>query len=245
MMNRNSALIWLPKIEALGLPTPKTIIIPYDHNIFIAMLEGEGRPKTFEPTIEAVKNACGKIGYPCFIRTDLASAKHDGPASYLAINDTIIKQILARTVEDNEMKFWLSGEPPVAFLVRKFLFLDAPFKAFNGLPIAREWRLFANPEKLICFHPYWPKEAIKFYGKEPKYWEKQLADHHYKPSKFKNLETMAIQAAKACGGEWSVDFAMDILGKWWLIDMAVKQDSWHWKDCKFAPPPQEMRSARS
>jgi len=233
-MNRNSALIWLPKIEALGSPTPKTIIVPYNQNEFVAFLEGEGKPETFEPTVEAVKKACESIGYPCFFRTDLASAKHGGPDSYLINGGYNIKKVIARTVEDNEIKFWPTAEPPVAFLIRKFLFLDASFKAFHNFPIGREWRLFANSEKLICFHPYWPKETIKFYGKEPKYWEKQLADHHSKPSKFKDLEDMAIQAARACGGEWSIDFAMDRLGKWWLIDMAIMEDSWHWKDCKFA-----------
>jgi hypothetical protein len=230
-INRNSALIWLPKIEALDLPTPKTIIVLYDHNKFVAFLEGEEGPEIFDPIVEKVKKACEEIGYPCFIRTDLASAKHDGPDSYLANNNGTIKRILGRTVEDNEIKFWPTGQSPIAFLVRKFLYLNAPFKAFHDLPIAREWRLFANPEKVICFHPYWPKEAIKFYGKEPRYWEKQLADLHMKPSKFKDLESMAIQAARTCGGEWSVDFAMDILGKWWLIDMAIKQDSWHWPGC--------------
>jgi hypothetical protein len=233
-MNRDSALVWLPKIEALGLPTPKTIIVPYNHNEFVAVLEGEQKPEIIEPVAERVKTACQEIGYPCFIRTDLASAKHDGPDSYLAINDGIIKRILGRTVEDNEMKFWLTGEPPIAFLVRKFLKLDASFKAFGGLPIAREWRFFASGDELICAHPYWPKEAIKFRGKPPGHWEMQLADHHVKPSSFKNLENMAIKAAKECGGEWSIDFAMDRIGTWWLIDMATKEDSWHWPGCKFA-----------
>jgi len=63
------------------------------------------------------------------------------------------------TIEDNEMKFWMSEEyPPAAFMVREFLDLDASFKAFGGLPIAREWRIFASPEKVICYHPYWPAE---------------------------------------------------------------------------------------
>jgi hypothetical protein len=57
-MNRNSALIWLPKIEMLGIPTPKTIIVPYDHNDFVCLLEGEGKPESVELIVEEVKKAC-------------------------------------------------------------------------------------------------------------------------------------------------------------------------------------------
>jgi len=39
---------------------------------------------------------------------------------------------------------------------------------------------------------------------------------------------MALRAVRAVGkGSWSVDFALDANGKWWLIDMALAADSWH------------------
>jgi hypothetical protein len=45
------------------------------------------------------------------------------------------------------------------------------------------------------------------------------------------LKEMAIKAATVCGGDCSVDFAMDNSGKWWLIDMAQAECSWHWPSC--------------
>ena len=47
-----------------------------------------------------------------------------------------------------------------------------------------------------------------------------------------DLKAMAIQAARACGGGvWSVDFCQDDARKFWLLDMAVAQDSYHWPGC--------------
>lgn len=230
-MNRNSALIWLPKVEELGIRSPKTRVITYSHHDLVGVLEGEKSSHTIISLLASIGDACLEIGYPCFLRTDLASAKHSGPSSYLITNIQSIQRILYRTVEDSEMKFWLTF-PPEALLVRQFLKLDASFSAFDGLPIAREWRLFSDGEKILCAHPYWPKETIKFKGKPPKYWKKQLADHHVRPSKFNDLKKIAIRIARACEGRWSIDFAMDIYGIWWLIDMATMEDSWHWPGCK-------------
>ena len=185
------------------------------------------------PVIDDIAKACDKIGWPCFLRTDLGSAKHSGPSCYLLTDKETIKKKLFTLAEDQEMKFWMQGPPPAVFMVRQFLDLDYSFVAFDGLPISREWRIFANPDGLICAHPYWPEHAIKgnFHGKTPKGWTKQLKGHHREPGCMPELISMAIRAAKVCDGEWSVDFAMDKAGKWWLIDMAVKDDSWHWPGC--------------
>jgi D-alanine-D-alanine ligase-like ATP-grasp enzyme len=42
------------------------------------------------------------------------------------------------------------------------------------------------------------------------------------------LSAMALKAVQAIGEHcWSVDFAQDEAGKWWLIDMARAESSWH------------------
>ena len=246
MINKNSALIWLPKIEATGLPVPKTVTVPYEHEQIVTFLEGGGDKSNLDSLRETIALACTEIGYPCFLRTDLASAKHMGPGWYLATGPEDLNRVILRTVEDNEKKFWfesmVKGGGPQAFMVRQFLDLDHSFTAFRGLPISREWRMFAGPDGLICGHPYWPKESIEFWeGTEtPRDWESRLAEHHREPDNFKELTDMAVQAVKACGGgEWSVDFAMDKSGKWWLIDMALKEDSWHWPGCPHGPAPEQ------
>ena len=234
-MNRNSALIWLPKIEAAGLPTPKTIIVPYDHRFFVGGMENHIDLRVSMKTLaDLVKDGCNRVGeYPVFIRTDLGSAKHSGSSAYQINKFQEITGVIYRLIEYQELKFWLEEEPPEALMVREFLRLDASFTAFHGLPISREWRFFADGEKVRCFHPYWPVDVIKNnVGHEE--WdtaENVLKDHHTIPDCFESLAEMAIMAAGCVGGDWSVDFAMDKSGKWWLIDMALAKDSWHWPGC--------------
>ena len=230
-MKTNSALEWLPKIIEAGIKTPKTQFIPYDHNDIVCMLEG-GKSKTINKLWKIVFETCNKQGFPAFIRTDLASAKHGGISSYLITRNEDIGRVIWRTVEDNELKFWIGDEHPKALMIREFLQLETAFIAFHGLPISKEWRYFANEKEVICHHPYWPKFAIKFFEEAPeiKGWQKKLNDL-YKIDYYDILAPIAIQAAKVCGDNCSVDFAMDINNNWWLIDMAKAENSWHWLNC--------------
>lgn len=234
-LSPNSAVYWLNRIQsALSTWVPKSIIVPYDHQRVVDVMEGAGKYPEWPSVIDAVHNAAAEIGYPVFIRTDLASAKHDGPRAYKANNASEINKILCRTVEDNELKLWMNPEQPQAFVVRQFLELDSLFNAFGGLPIAREWRLFVSTE-LLCAHPYWPEDAIDFYVDEPIEWRQGLAELHEPPPEREWLELVrqALTAVSLCdkAEAWSVDFARDKSGKWWLIDMAVAEQSWHWPDC--------------
>lgn len=235
-MSRNSALLWLPPIEKAGLPVPRTIIVPYDH--FSAMGEIEGDDAEELPRlIDVVTAAAKEIGYPVFLRTDLSSAKHGGLEACSAKDESEITRATVLTIEDNEMKFWLEPHGPSAFMVREFIDLDSGFSAFGGLPIAREWRFFVRGGEPCCHHSYWPEDSVEFWEEEePKGWREILADHHREPAEIEALQAQALLAAAACGGGfWSVDFAMDKTGKWWLLDMAHGADSWHWPDCPHAP----------
>jgi hypothetical protein len=236
-MNRNSALIWFPKIREAKLPVPKTVFIPYNHRLLSAFLEdgsGPGGKAELDSVVADVAGACHAIGFPCFLRTDLAAAKHDGPSSYLIGSDGEILKRIAATIFDNEMKFWPETQPE-ALMVRRFLDLDSRFVAFGGFPVSREFRFFADSKSVLCYHPYWPEEAIKFYGvQEPEGWQTGLRELCIiTDDDVRALKEMAIRAAIVCGGEpWSVDFAREKNGKWWLTDMAVAADSYHWEGCE-------------
>jgi hypothetical protein len=95
-MDRNSATVWLPAVEQSGANFPRTIMIEYDHNDIIRFQDGE-YPQTMHDLFAKMVAACEKIGWPCFIRTDLASAKHDGPSSYLAKGFTSLRNCIAAT----------------------------------------------------------------------------------------------------------------------------------------------------
>ena len=229
-VNLNSSLYWLPRIEAAGLPSPATVIIRYNHAKAVAVLEGAASYQA-RRVVTGIRQAIDTItGLPAFIRTDLASAKHNGPNDYL-LKGTSREEILTvfwRTVEATEMKLWLSPFQPRAVLVRQFLHLNTSFRAFGGHPIAREWRYFSQDALLVCRHFYWPEEAIKFWENlpPPQGWRKQLKALAQPPPPA--LDKLAARAAQALSpGAWSIDFAQDRQGKWWLIDCALAADSWH------------------
>jgi hypothetical protein len=69
----DSMLIWYPKIKDLPIPKPKTewLIL---NEAELKSLINENVPDFL---VKRVKPLCDKMGYPCFLRTDLASAKHD------------------------------------------------------------------------------------------------------------------------------------------------------------------------
>lgn len=221
-----SALYWYPRIESL--PTPKTILIPFDWNDIIRALDGEA----VDWHREELEAAGETLGYPVFLRTDLTSAKHSGPSVYRIESREEFAQKMWLTLEDNAMK----DQAPSAWMVREWLDLDAPFAAFDEHPIANEWRFFASPTKIHCRHFYWPTAAMQFwnrFGGEPEGWREALRKMNSRNPPLRLYEWAKV-AASVCQDfpTWSVDFAKDKSGKWWLIDMAQASSSWHPERCQ-------------
>jgi hypothetical protein len=89
---------------------------------------------------------------------------------------------------------------------------------------------FVSQESVLCSHFYWPEEAFARELVLPQDWRSQLANLSLEPvaPEMKMLESLSLTAARAIGHDsWSVDWAQDIHGKWWLLDMAMAVDSWH------------------
>lgn len=231
MKNPNSATIWLPAIEAAGLRVPKTIMVPYNHASTACFIDdGSGKQEDWDAVVWGVREAASTIGYPVFIRTDLSSAKHRGIKAIRATCRDMIERCLAETIIDNEMKFGFGDIGPTHIMVRQWLNLHHTFTAFRGLPIAREWRFFVDGERVICCHPYWPEGAVEEGAPSVDCWRGLMGELNARPPM--GIDELAVIAAKACGGDrWSVDFAVDYVGDWWLIDMARMERSWHWPGC--------------
>jgi len=255
----NSALYWLPRITDAGLPVPRTETIEIDPDLVWLSL-GAWEDDTGDKK-EAIKSASAQhqiilgaarsFGFPVFIRTDKGSAKHEGPESYRADTEEEVARVVARTI-NHEMEHDLVGERfPAAILVREWLHLNSAFTAFGGTRIAREFRFFVEGERLWCSHFYWPEDAVRFEPADnpPEDWRERLdglrkietlSDTHLPAW---NAWNMALLAGRACPDhpKWSVDFAEDMNGKWWLIDMAIAERSWHPKDC---PNHEEIKTPR-
>jgi len=235
-INKNSLLHWFPKIKNLGIPVPDTRTIEVSHGELIRILDGDASGvKRYIPLIKKTIEELG--GPPVFMRTDHTSAKHDYINSCFLEKDdekTILNYIY-RLIEFSEMA-GIVGLPCNAIVVREFLDLEYGFRAFNSLPIARERRYFIRNGKVQCHHPYWPEEAIRFWkNTPPENWREKLRElNHETDEEVKLLSEYALKVAKVMDGYWSVDFAMAKNGKWYLIDMALGEMSWHPEKCPYA-----------
>lgn len=109
----------------------------------------------------------------------------------------------------------------------------------HNLEIEPSHSYFANGVKVCnCHHPYWPKEAIRTPNKEN--WE-EILNKQNKESKqeIELLSNYCLMVSEVLDGYWSIDFAYGQDKKWYLIDCAEGDHSFHWLDCEFCP--EEMR----
>ena len=230
-MNPNSLLVWFPKVEALRLPRPRTKIVKVGWRFLTNLYDGK---RLSANTVSEIKEAAEEIGYPLFMRTDLVSAKHSWRDScYVPSQDDLLPHIGA--LVDFEGCCFMMGEPSSAIVLREYVPLSAAFTAFQGMPVARERRYFAEGGKVLCHHPYWPQGAIEEAHHSdalPDDWKQRLAAiNEEDEAEIAELSGYAEGITSVLAGAWSVDFAYASAGKWLLIDMALAAQSWHPEEC--------------
>jgi len=236
-LNPNSARYWLSATRAVAdeyddLHVPETRVVEFDFMDALAFLDGQ-KPSEF-PYGELDSAACD-LGWPVFIRTDLTSAKHDGLSAVQADDADDVVPVGSQLVSACAHK----SMRPSAFLVREWVDIEAWFTAFDGLPIGVEFRAFATPDEHLCTHYYWPESSIQRASGPRHVWTRQreeAAASRRPPWLPAAARGAAFEADFQHGIDdperaWSVDFARDERGRWWLIDMALAEDSWH-PDCE-------------
>lgn len=250
-----SMMFWFPLIVG-KVCTPATAFVPLPKDVEAWM--DSGIPKDF---IEKLRETVDKegFGYPVFMRTDLLAGKHSWTETCYVARPELIGGNCYRLIEENLMADFLGGMNPKAIVLREFLELDAPFKAFKDMPIAREFRAFVEDGVICCIHPYWPPESIEFRGSDfkerfdaftkqglsideafkrvnkqgPLGWETKLAEISELPA----LETIGgilEEVSRLVPGYWSVDICRTKTGVWMVTDMAVGERSFHWEGCSKA-----------
>lgn len=215
---------WFPLTKDLPIPQPRTIpVLSMGTDKWCNFLDD---PTTLSIAFNKVLPSANKLGYPLFIRTDQSSAKHSYINTCYVENEYQLGQNLYRLIEENIM----CDLNVQTLYFRQFIELNSAFTAFNKMPIAPERRYFVKDGKVLCFHPYWPKDAIKDPDHED--WEKRLRRINTQEA----LETMTLEKfatiiSLAVPGTWSVDFAQAKDSTWYFIDMADARLSWHPTDC--------------
>lgn len=250
-MNPNSMAWWWPRLEASPLSgsgaLPSTVIVPIEPLEMLRFSEGY---EVAEFPWEHVRQSMTSLGFPgrpVFVRADYTSAKHYGPSGYRVAHESDLLRALGNTAEAAVIKSIKAKKDatPRHFVLREWLDIQGVLTAFKGHRIGREWRVFASASEVVCMHPYWPKEALRFdpfEDKPPKGWEHLLEAQNRALSEKeeKQLGKMAMMATRALreGAEaWAVDFAMTKNGWWYLIDVAEAQYAWHPNDHKKAEVP--------
>jgi len=231
---------WLPRLEAAGLPVPRTVLVDMPQEARDAMIAAFddkdcGDPSLFFNEIACVANAVG--GYPVFLRTDYTSAKHDWRRScYVASREEIPSHVFT-IVEHSEMADMI-GLDWRRWAVREYL----PVKPYGtcplyrDMPICKEFRCFVEDDEMLCIHSYWPRESLERGGAH-------LSDDQYRrlcdtERDLPTLVRLATKAGGAIGGSWSVDILETARG-WIITDMAEADRSFHWPDCPNAEGSEE------
>lgn len=227
-MNKNSLLYWFPKVKNL-VPVPETVWVEIPENTWVVEWLDGGIPREF---INKLKEKARGIGYPLFMRTDQFSGKHDyRDTCYVKSEDNLARNLF-RLIEANECAD-VVGLPVNAIVLREFIELDWRFHAFSGLPIATEVRYFIRNNDVQCWHFYWPEDAIKFVEEDID-WRSELRDMMAEAKTDEHIHMRyAKKIARNVDGYWSVDFARAKNGKWYLIDMAIGEESYHQSECKY------------
>lgn len=259
MTDRNCLTHWFPKLVSANIPVPRTEIVDAGENwrhLLGFFDDPEKHPgelvkaqTVMKPLANNLRQAAWRIGpAPYFLRTGQGSGKHRWKdCCDLRDLDAVERHVLS-LVEWSEMvdmmgllwRYWVVRErlpvKPIATLPR-----------YGDMPLVREMRCFVEGGKILCHHPYWPRDSIcdglpsANKGLSFEYddvFRELEADRLYAASIMDfNAEWEAIKLAKAVAvafagdGAWSVDI-LETDGRGFIVtDMAVGERSYHWEGC--------------
>ena len=248
---KNCLSYWHPKVAELSLPSPRTEIVRLanpkgmtGYKIDAPLLKWAfGEPLDSEEEaahaqlMTDLRDAVGRIGTPCFLRSGQTSAKHSWKATCFLESAARIEEHVYGIVEYSECAS-LCGLPVDVWAVREMLRPRTYFDAFHGgMPISLEVRMFVGPEGMRCAHPYWPAEAFEKTQAKPDGWEAELRRMHddIHPADVEMLGARSTDLVRALGDDaWSVDWLFDVDRGWVLTDMALAPCSYHWPGCEVA-----------
>lgn len=234
MSEDKSALsYWFPKIEAAGLPVPRTKLfnMPKEASADVwALFDGKESNTGMSAFAAQIKEAAVEMGLPVFLRTDHTSGKHNWERTCYVTDADKIAAHIASIAEFSECCGMFGELPWDKWVVREFLPI-IPYgvcPGYGNMPINREFRFFVEDGEVKCFHPYWPAESLEQGGAPNTLGYNNLCSLASKDER--ELRDLASRAGKAVGGAWSIDM-LDTERGWFITDMAEAHKSFHWPLC--------------
>ncbi len=264
MTDKNCLTYWFPRLLAAGVPVPRTEIVdagenwqhllgyfddPNQHPVELANAKA-----VMLPLVDKIRFAAGNVigRGPWFLRTGQGSGKHNWKECCdLRDLDAVENNILSLVQWSEVIDFM--GLPWRYWAVRERLPVKpiAVLPGYDDMPLVREMRCFVEGGKILCHHPYWPRNAIRD-GLSPagrgllfEYNDVASeieADRLYAASLMDNeAEWDALSLAKkvanafADDGCWSVD-VLETEAGFYVTDMAIGERSFHWPECEKNKP---------
>ncbi len=225
---------WFPRLAATGVPVPRTVIVPGPPDL-INLLDGQP-VAGFAAFVAALRAAADRLGYPAFLRTGHTSHKHGWSGTCFLEAPQTLPQHIVNLVEFSCLAD-LCDLPTDTWVVREFLRLRHAFQAFDDMPVATERRYFLQDGRVVCHHPYWPRDVFQQHPTHhlPATWEQDLAAlNHETDAEVAFLTAQSRRVAAAFPGAWSLDWALATDGTWYSIDMAPAAVSYHSPGCPCA-----------
>lgn len=246
---------WWPRVQDAGVRAPVTSIVrTSDVGLEASLLEElvgdpEHKPSAQERValrlfrealVEAAQSVAQHVGgeaFPCFLRTDHISGKHDwDECCYVKDASDMMRHVFALVERSLLMSPVGGGLPVDVWAVRQVIPTSPAWVTRHGLPIVAERRVFirgcasVTSGEVMCLHPYWGEEEVSSFEDRlfPADWREQLAAINHVTNEERALLTyLSLRVAREIGGEWSLDWLRDSRGEWWAIDMAPAHLSWH------------------
>jgi len=232
--DKTSLSWWWPRLPK-SIPTPRTEILPYGSDDLVDLCDGK-TPPGYHELCRRIMLGGDRLGWPCFLRTDHFSAKHNWKDTCYVPGPKSVHQHVARLVVESALAD-IMGLPTRIWVVRELLPTRPAFRAFRGeMPIVKERRYFVDGQFVKCHHPYWPAGSIE----KPSVpdWESKLAEMNVEePEEIDRLVEMSLRVGARLKGSWSIDWLwVEDHTKWYLTDMAEAERSYHWPGCEAAVP---------
>jgi hypothetical protein len=220
---------WHPRLAASRVNTPLTRVAPPPPGGVPP--DGEATP-AYGLFLGALEAAGDAVGWPCVLRTGLAAAKHLWRSACLVGGPAELDARVRATAAWCRRR----GLPVRAWAVRQYVPLAAAVTVYDGLPVAREVRVFTRGGEPLCLHAYWTRRAVEL-GRPAGPWL-DAYDRVCEPpdgAERRVLLTLAAHAGRHLPGLWATDWAATLDGRWVALDAAPGDLAWHAPTCPHHP----------